>query len=226
MNQYLISKKISFIDLTLVHYEEGAIICLACGCEMPRIYLKAKTTFEKDLNKIGFTKSYNPKEEKEQQAKDDTIAIDLNYQGLFLKEDRDTSKINYAIINKQQNVTCGDNICHPRENYLYEIDLSKNCSILSERIINFDHCPQDCKNTFNQSMAITKEEFNKLKITCQNQPQPEKKEPEKSDPTGMPMPDKPIAQMNQFERNEYVKKLQQHLIVLLNYLIALMMAQR
>ncbi len=216
MNQYLLSKKISFTDLTVKNIPEGTIICLACGCEMPEIHIKAKTNFESQLKDIGFSRSSDPSEKPEEQAKDNKLSIDLSYQGLFYKEDRDTSKINYAILSKNDKVTCGDNICHPRENYLYQIDLSKHCSVLADKIINFDHCPQDCKDTFDTTKAITKDEFNKLEFGCKNQPQPE--------PTVITP--KPPEQMTQAEKNNLIMQLQQQLLTLLVYLRDLLLAQR
>lgn len=217
MNQYLLSKKITFTDVTIKNMPTpGEDRCMACGCEMPEIFLKAKTNFENELNKIGFTKSNDPEAKDELYVEGNKLSVDLSYQGLFYKEDRDTGKINYAIISKNDKATCGDNICHPRENYLYQIDLSKHCSVLSDKIINFDHCPQDCKDTFDITKAITKDEFNKLEFGCKNQSQIE--------PTVI-TPKSP-EQMTPTEKNNLIIQLQQQLLVLLMQLREMMLAQR
>jgi len=217
MNQYLLSQKITFTDLTVKNMRNPEDVnCMACGCEMPDIYIKAKTNFESELNKIGFTKSSDPEAKAEEQAKDNKLPIDLSYQGLYYKEDRDTIKINYAIISKNDKVTCGDNVCHPRENYLYQIDLSKHCSSLADKIINFDHCPQDCKNTFDATKAVTKDEFNALEFSCKNQPKTE----------STVITPKPVEQMTQTEKNNLIMQLQQQLLTLLVYLKDLLLAQR
>lgn len=226
MNQYLISKKITFSDLIVKSLPADAITCMACGCEMPDIFIKAKTNFEGELNKIGFTKSNDPNEPTEKQAEDGKTTIDLSYQGLFYKEDRDTGKINYTIINKQQNLTCGDNICNALENYLYEIDLNKQCSVISEKTINFNHCPQDCKNTFDMAKAITKEEFNKIQLSCKNQTVKKDETPKETSIASIPTPPKPINTMTQTEKNEYIVTLQRYLITLLVHLRDLLIARR
>lgn len=189
---------------------------MACGCEMPDIYIKAKINFEAELNKIGFTKSSDPEAKAEEQAEGNKLPIDLSYQCLYYKEDRDTSKINYAIISKNDKVTCGDNVCHPRENYLYQIDLSKYCSALADKIINFDHCPQDCKNAFDTTKAATKDEFDALEFSCKNQPKTE----------STVITPKPVEQMTQTEKNNLIMQLQQQLLTLLVYLKDLLLAQR
>lgn len=223
MNQYLLSQKITFTDLTVKNMP-GPIICMACGCEMPDIYIKAKTNFEAELNKIGFTKSNGPSDPTTptEPIKNKTT-VDLSQQEFYYREDKDTNKIKYAIISSNDKSVCGDNICSLKENYLYKLDLTKSCSVYADKVINFSHCHQDCKNATEQltGAGISKEEFNALDLSCTNQTE-KPKQPEKTKAKGMSQPAKPIAQMTQTEKNSYVMELQTFLIQLLTQLLNLM----
>lgn len=227
MNQYLLSKKIIFTDLTVPtggEPIEGAVTCMSCECGKPDIYIKAKTNFENELNKIGFTKSNGPSDPTTptEPIKKKTT-IDLSHQEFYYKEDKDTNKIKYAIISSNDKSVCGDNICSLKENYLYKLDLTKSCSVHADKVINFSHCHQDCKNATDQltGAGISKEEFNALELVCTSQPE-KPKQPEKTNAKGMPQPAKPIAQMSQAEKNSYVMELQTFLIQLLTQYLALM----
>ena len=227
MNQYLLSKKIIFTDLTVPtggEPIEGAVTCMSCECGKPDIYIKAKTNFEAELNKIGFTKSDGPNAPiaPVTPIKKKTT-IDLSHQELYYREDKDTNKIKYAIISSNDKSVCGDNICSLKENYLYKLDLAKSCSIHADKVINFSHCPQDCKNATEQltGAGISKEEFNALDLSCTNQSE-KPKQPEKAKTIGIPQPAKPIAQMNEAEKSTYKMQLQTFLIQLLTQLLTLM----
>jgi hypothetical protein len=218
MNQYLLSKQINFTDLTVKNTSTSTINCLACGCEMPYIYVKARTNFEDKLKLIGFTKSNSPDQSIEIPVPDSKIKIDLSYQGFFFKENRTTNKINYGIISKSGQTICGDNRCDTREQYLYELDLSKYCSISTDRIVNFDHCASDCKETLSTVTSITQTDFDKLQFNCLNQPSSNSNNIVQTTPTTL----KPIIQMTQIEKNQYITQLQTLLIQLLTQLLSLL----
>ena len=114
-------------------------------------------------------------------------AIDLSQQEFYYREDKDTNKIKYAIISSNDKSVCGDNICSLKENYLYKLDLTKSCSVYADKVINFSHCHQDCKNATEQltGAGISKEEFNALDLSCTNQTE-KPKQPEKTKAKGMP----------------------------------------
>ena len=149
--------------------------------------------------------------------------IDLSHQELYYREDKDTNKIKYAIISSNDKSICGDNICSLKENYLYKLDLAKSCSVYADKVINFSHCHQDCKNATEQltGVGISKEEFNALELSCTNQTE-KPKQPEKTNKLGVPMPAKPIAEMNEAEKNAFKMQLQTFLIQLLTQYLTLM----
>lgn len=217
INQYLLSKKITFTDLTVPINKpvDGAVTCMACGCEMPEIYLKAKTSFDDALKLIGFTKSNDPSKAEEQAVDPNKIKIDLSTQGFFFKENKENNKINYKVLTKNSNSSCGDGRCDLLEQYLYELDFSKHCSPLVDKVVNFYHCPLDCKMPLDVNSAISQDEFNKLQFECSNNTQ---KQVETVN-TVIPQPIKPIAEMNQVEKNSYIMQLQQVLISLLTQLL-------
>lgn len=152
--------------------------------------------------------------------------IDLAKQGLLYGIDKTNNNIVYEIVDKTAVSACGDGVCAAIEKYLYEVDLMQNCSINDKEIINYKHCYSDCKGKMDTGKSVTKVEFNLLKPQCSNKPavqEPEKQEEPKS---FMPLPKKPIAQMTQDEKNEYIKELQVFLIELLTQMLNLLRIQK
>jgi hypothetical protein len=155
------------------------------------------------------------------------IKIDLAKQGLLYGIDKtNNNNVVYEIVDKTTAVECGDGVCATLEKYLYEIDLTQNCSINDEEAINYKHCYSDCKGKMDTGKSVTKAEFNLLKPQCSNKqagPEPEKQDETKS---FMPLPKKPITQMTQEEKNEYIKELQVFLIELLTQMLNLLRIQK
>jgi hypothetical protein len=153
------------------------------------------------------------------------LKIDLAKQGLLYGIDKTNDNIVYELVDKTAIVECGDGQCGPLEKYLYEIDLTQNCSINDQEVINYKHCYSDCKSKMDTGKSVTKAEFNLLKPQCSNKPAAP--EPEKDETKSfMPMPKKPIDQMTQAEKTEYIKELQVFLIELLTQLLNMLKAQK
>lgn len=153
-----------------------------------------------------------------QPIENNTIKINLLKQGFFFKENRDSNKINFRVIDKNSKPVCGDGRCDILEQYLYELDFSDRCSPLAEKTINFYHCPTDCSDSLDSIDSIKKEEFNLLKFNCVN----EKEEKTVKDDNTIIVSQKSIDQMNATEKNQYIATLQTYLIQLLTKLLTLL----
>ena len=149
------------------------------------------------------------------------VNIDLATKGLFYAKNKTTQLINYEVINKLDSTTCNDHVCQPKEKYLYEIDVVKNCSLFDEVLINYKHCPSDCINVLDPSLAISEENFKTLKLKCTNAPKTVVDE-QPVTTIKIPVPSKPIDQMTIAEKQEFIKELQLVLIQLLTTLLSML----
>lgn len=192
--------------------------CTPIGCQAPVIQVEVSQEHKTKMVYLGFSEIDDPTKPVDPYI----IKIDLATQGLLYGKDKLTGNIIYEIVNKTTSDNCGNGVCETIEKYLYEIDLKQHCSINDEEIINYKHCYSDCKGKMDTGKSVTSTEFNLLKPQCSNKVV---EEPEETK-SFMPMPKKPITQMTQEEKNEYIKELQVFLIELLTQLINLLKIQK
>jgi hypothetical protein len=192
--------------------------CTPIGCQAPAIQVEVSQEYKAQMLNLGFSEIDDPTKPVDPYI----LKIDLSKQGLLYGIDKTNNNIIYELVDKTATTECGDSKCDTLEKYLYEIDLTQNCSINDEEVINYNHCYSDCKGKMDTGKSVTKAEFNLLKPQCSNKPAVQ--EPEKPDETKsfMPLPKKPIAQMTQEEKNEYIKELQVFLIELLTQVLNLL----
>ncbi len=208
---------IQVVAKSIIVGEVGSSDCIAYGCEAPSISIETELKYKSQLEALGFITIEDPTIPVDTSI----VNIDLATKGLFFARNKTTKLINYEVLNKLEITNCGDNICQSKEKYLYELDVAKNCSPIDETLINYKHCPSDCKEALNPSLAITEELFKTLKLKCTNAPKPVVEETPKLE-TKIPVPQKPINQMTTFEKQEFIKELQIVLIELLTTLLAML----
>lgn len=217
---YFVIQKIGIKQLIVNTVPTGS--CTPTGCQAPAIQVQVSQEFKAQMTALGFSEIDDPTKPVDPYI----TKIDLAKQGLLYGIDKTNNNIVYEIVDKTAVSACGDGVCAAIEKYLYEVDLMQNCSINDKEIINYKHCYSDCKGKMDTGKSVTKVEFNLLKPQCSNKPavqEPEKQEEPKS---FMPLPKKPIAQMTQDEKNEYIKELQVFLIELLTQMLNLLRIQK
>jgi hypothetical protein len=88
-------------------------------------------------------------------------------------------------------------------------------------LINYKHCPSDCIDALNSSLAISEASFKTLKLKCTNAPKTVIEE-QPVTTVKIPIPSKPIDQMTIAEKQEFIKELQVVLIQLLTTLLSML----
>ena len=193
--------------------------CTPIGCQAPSIWVQVSSEYKTKMAYLGFSESEDPTKPVDPSI----VKVDLSKQSLFYAIEKTTSNINYEVVDKNISPICGDGKCETIEKYLYEIDLTKECTISEEPVINYKHCYNDCGGKLDTGKSITKTDFYLLKPQCSNKTITP--EPQKTDLT-IPLADKPINQMTVEEKNQYTMQLQMTLIQLLTQLLNLLRAQR